>query len=431
MRLAVLERLLIQRLLDILQQCRNGLFEILELNNGLFAGVAANQYALTLSDIARTNLQTKRNALHLVLGKLPTRGIVAQVDLGTDARCFDLLVQLGCLLLDAFLVSRNRNNNQLGRSDTRRQNQTLVITVRHDDRADDTGRNAPGGLIHILQGVVLIGVLHAECACKAVTEVVRGTGLQSLAVVHHSLDGVGILCTGEALLLGLFALNDRNGQPFLEELRVDVQHAQSLFHSLLSGSMNGMTLLPPELTAAQERTGGLFPADNRAPLVVQLRQIAPGANDLCVMLAEQRLRSRTNAQTLLQLVVAAVRYPCTLRREAFNVVGFLLQQAFRNENRHCYILVTGLLEHTVQRVLDVLPQRLCVRTHDDTALYRRIIGHFSLFNNICVPLREVHVHGRDLADQLFLFCHYSSPFWFAIILSIFSCSFSSASLPQM
>ena len=38
MRLAVCERLLIQRLLDILQQCRNGLFEILELNNGLFAG---------------------------------------------------------------------------------------------------------------------------------------------------------------------------------------------------------------------------------------------------------------------------------------------------------------------------------------------------------------------------------------------------------
>ena len=73
------------------------------------------------------------------------------------------------------------------------------------------------------------------------------------------------------------------------------------------------------------------------------------------MLAEQRLRSRTNAQTLLQLVVAAVRYPCTLRREALNVVGFLLQQAFRNEDRHCYILVTGLLEHAVQRVLDVLP----------------------------------------------------------------------------
>lgn len=106
------------------------------------------------------------------------------------------------------------------------------------------------------------------------------------------------------------------------------------------------------------------------------------------------------------------------------VCGFLI-------DRHCYILVTGLLEHAVQRVLDVLPQRLCVRAHDDTALYGRIIGHFSLFNNICVPLREVHVHRRDLADQLFLFCHYSSPFWFAIILSIFSCSFSSASLPQM
>ena len=84
MRLAVCERLLIQRLLDILQQCRNGLFEILELNNGLFAGVAANQYALTSADIARTNLQTKRNAFisysaNFQPGVLSLRSILARM----------------------------------------------------------------------------------------------------------------------------------------------------------------------------------------------------------------------------------------------------------------------------------------------------------------------------------------------------------------
>ena len=196
-------------------------------------------------------------------------------------------------------MSRNRNNNQLGRSDARRQDQTLVIAVGHDDRADNTGGNAPGGLIHILKRVVLIGVLHAEGAREAVTEVVRGAGLKRLAVVHHGLDRVGVLCTGEALLRGLFALDDRDGQPFLEELRVDVQHAQGLLHRLLGGCVDGMTLLPPELTGTQERTGGLFPTDDRAPLVVQLGQVTPGLDDVGVVLAEQSLGSRTYTHSLL------------------------------------------------------------------------------------------------------------------------------------
>ena len=80
----------------------------------------------------------------------------------------------------------------------------FVIAVGHDDRADNTGGNAPGGLIQILKRVVLIGILHAEGAREAVTEVMRSAGLKRLAVVHHGLDSVGVLRTGEAAPSGSF-----------------------------------------------------------------------------------------------------------------------------------------------------------------------------------------------------------------------------------
>ena len=170
--------------------------------------------------------------------------------------------------------------------------------------------------------------------------------------------------------------------------------------------MDGVALLPPELAGAEERAGGLFPAHDRAPLVVELRQVAPRADDFRVMLAEQGLGRRTDAQTLFELVIAAVGDPRALRREAFYMVGLLLEQAFRNENRHRDVLVTGLLEHGVERVLDVLPQRLRVRTHDDAALDGRVVRHLGLLYNIGVPLREINVHRRNLADELFFICHF-------------------------
>ena len=61
----------------------------------------------------------------------------------------------------------------------------------HDNCADKTGRNAPRGLVRVFKLVVAAGELYAESLCKAVPEIVGGACLQSLAVVHHSLDSVG------------------------------------------------------------------------------------------------------------------------------------------------------------------------------------------------------------------------------------------------
>ena len=50
-----------------------------------------------------------------------------------------------------------------------------------------------------------------------------------------------------------------------------------------------------------------------------------------------------------------VRHDRALLGEAFDVLGFLLQEAHRDEQREVGVLVPGGLEHRVEPPLDVLP----------------------------------------------------------------------------
>ena len=154
----------------------------------------------------------------------------------------------------------------------------------------------------ILQLVVLVRKLDAERAGEAVAEVVAGAGLQGLAVMHEGLDRVGRLGAGEFLLVRLAAADDRDCQEVLQEIRIDVQHELRALLGLLRRCMGGVAFLPQELAGAKERTRGLLPSHNRAPLVVDLRQVAVGVDILRVEIAEERLGSRTHAHALLQFI---------------------------------------------------------------------------------------------------------------------------------
>ena len=117
----------------------------------------------------------------------------------------------------------------------------------------------------------------------------RGSALQCLAVVHKRLNGVCSLRSRKAFLCGLFALYNRNSKRFLGKAGVNIEHADSFFPCFLCGCMESMTLLPEELARAQKRAGGLFPAYNAAPLVIQLRQIPVGMNNILKVIAEKGL----------------------------------------------------------------------------------------------------------------------------------------------
>ena len=68
---------------------------------------------MTLLDIARADLDTNRNALHLVLGELPAGRVFAVVKLDSYAACLEFFKDLVSLVENALLVLSNGNDNDL------------------------------------------------------------------------------------------------------------------------------------------------------------------------------------------------------------------------------------------------------------------------------------------------------------------------------
>ena len=260
--------------------------------------------------------------------------------------------------------------------------------------------------MRILELVVLRGIGNIKGASKAVAEVVRRSRLKSLAVVHESLDAVGVLGTCELVGGSLYALDNRNRKIALVEVCVNVQHLNSLLACLLRGGVHSVALLPEELTGSEEGTSGLLPTNDRAPLIVELGKVAVGVDNVSVMLAEESLGSRTNAKLLGELFCAAVSYPCNLGSKARNVILLLLEKRFGNEHRHIYVLVTELLESGVKDSLNILPDSVAVGANDHTSLYAGVVDKIGLLYDVGVPFCEVLVHRGDLCDELLVvLCH--------------------------
>ena len=261
--------------------------------------------------------------------------------------------------------------------------------------------------------VVLVGKGNVKSLGKAVAKVVGSTGLQSLSVVHHALDGVGSFGTVELLFVGLLTPGDRHGQHVLTEVGVDVQHLLGESLGFLGSGVHGVAFLPQKFPVTQERTGGLFPAQHAAPLVVLHGQIPVGLNHLGEMLTEQGFRGGTDAVALFQLLAAAHGNPGALRSEAFHMVLFLLQQAFGNQHGHVDILHAHLLELLVHDVLDILPDGVAIGTVNKHTLDGRVVNQLGFFAHVGKPLGKVYLHVGDLLDLLF-FCHFissSQVFW--------------------
>ena len=282
--------------------------------------------------------------------------------------------------------------------------------------------------MHVFDLVVAVGELHAECLREPVAEVMARAGLQRLPVVHQGFDRIGRFRAGEFFLFGLASADDRDRQDLFAEIRVDVQHLLCPCRSFLGRGVRGMAFLPQEFARAQERARRLFPADDRAPLVVKPRQITVGMDILRIEVAEQRLGGRTYAHLLLQRRKTALCDPGHFRREALYVVFFLLQKRFRNEHGQVYVFHARLLEPSVKLVPDVLPDRVPGRLDDHTALHGRIAGQLRLFDHVGIPLREIHIARRDRLYHFLFVCHgFFAPVF--IMPRILRASFSTVPVP--
>ena len=153
---------------------------------------------------------------------------------------------------------------------------------------------------------------------------------------------------------------------------------------------------------AQEGAAGLLPAQDRAPLVVQLGQVPVGVDNVFIVLTEQGFRGGTDAVALLQLLAAAVGDPGALRGKALHMVLLLLEQGLGDQHGQIHVLVAGLLEPTVHLPLDVLPDGIAIGAVDEHALDGGVVDQFRLLAHVGVPLGEVHLHVGDLLHLLLL-----------------------------
>ena len=251
-----------------------------------------------------------------------------------------------------------------------------------------------------MQLVVAAGKGDVVSLAELVAKVVAGAALQGLAVLHHGLDGVGGLGTGKLFLVSLAALHHGNGQILLADVCVAVQLLLGLSLRLGGSLVDGVAFLPPELAAAQEGTGGLFPAHHAAPLVVFHGKLAVAVQHAGPVVAEHGLTGGTHGQTLFQLVGTAHCDPRHLRREAIDQFAFLLQQAFRDQHGHCHVLMAGGLEAGIHVLLDQLPDGLTIGAQDDETLHTGILHQLCLDADIGVPLCKVFFLTGDRLYEL-------------------------------
>ena len=86
----------------------------------------------------------------------------------------------------------DRHDDHLNGGEFWRKDEAVVVGVGHNERAHQTGGNAPRGCPYVFLLVLGTGEGDIECLGEVLTQEVAGTRLECLAVLHHGFNGEGI-----------------------------------------------------------------------------------------------------------------------------------------------------------------------------------------------------------------------------------------------
>ena len=310
------------------------------------------------------------------------------------------------------IVAEHRHDDDLVRRDARRTAQPVVVAVGHDDAADHPRRHAPAGRVAQAVAAVPILVTDARGIGEAGAEIMRGAGLQRLAVLHHRLDRIGRDGSREALILGLFAGNDGHREHILGKGAVHFERAQRFGHRVGLVCVRGMAFLPKKFAGAQEHARAHLPAHDIRPLVDLKRQVAPALHPAAHGGADHGFRGRADDQRFFQLCLgirdqlslavlnqAMVGDDCHFLCETIDMVGFLLKEAQGNEQREIAVLDAGVFDRGVHHRLDALPDAIAPRLDHHAAAHPRFLGEVGFGNDILIPGREIGLPGY--AERMF------------------------------
>ncbi len=260
----------------------------------------------------------------------------------------------------------------------------------HDEAADQARADAPTGLPDIIE-LALFGLeFDVESAAEILAEIVAGARLQRQSILHHGFDGEGPQRAREFLGAGFLALDYRHGHDVFGHVGVNIQHAQHFFLRLLVRGVRGVALLPEELGGAKEHAGAQLPADDVGPLVEEHGQVAIALDPLREEVADDGFRRRADDVGLFQLLAARDGDDGELGRETFDVFGFLLQKALRDQQREIDVLMAGGLEALVELALQHFPDGIAIGLDDHAAFddFGRL-GHIAVEHDVLVPGSEV------------------------------------------
>ena len=188
----------------------------IELAIVLVQPVAADHRDIAACNIARTDFEDDRRALLDPTPALGLRLVRTRIEMDAQrlAKCVECLqfdfdataiIENRLILL---IVTQHRHDDNLVRCDARRTAQAIVVAMRHDDTADHAGRHAPARRVAQAVAAVLVLIADARRLGEAGSQIMRGPGLQRLAVLHHCLDRISRDRARKTLVLGLFARDD-------------------------------------------------------------------------------------------------------------------------------------------------------------------------------------------------------------------------------
>ena len=276
------------------------------LRNDFFPGlVAARHFHVVVPDIAGADGESDRHPLHFVFVEFPAGTVrFASIHPDADARgaqhCFDALGSLEHNR-PLFIFPENGYDHDLYGSETRRQDQSPVIRMRHDERPDQPGRDPPGSSPHIFEPVFAVLELAVERFGEILAEEMTGAGLQRLAILHHGFDTVRVHRTRKTFACRFHAPDNRHGHPFLGKSGVYFQHAQRFLDGFLLRFVGSVPFLPEKFHRAQKQPRTHFPAHYVCPLIDENRQVAPGLNPVPVGVPDDRFACGPDDKILLQL----------------------------------------------------------------------------------------------------------------------------------
>ena len=374
----------------------------------LFSCISSYKYALACLEILRSNLDTYRDSSHLLLCELESGCSVCIVCLYSVI--WKTLCDIVSCVKNALFLLLDRNNNNLDRSDLRRNNESWVVAVYHDHSSDSTCCKSPWSLIYIVKFVVFARILDLECLGKSITEVVAGCALKSSSVVHKCLNCVCSLSSCKLFFICLLSLDNRDSHIVLKEVSIYVKHLLCTLFCFFKCSVCCVAFLPEEFSASKERSCLFFPTNNAAPLVEYLREVFVWVDLSSVIVTEKCLWCRTYTVSLCKRLESAVCYPRNFRCETFYVVLLLLKKWFRDKHGKVCVLNSCCLESCVKVFLNELPDCISRRFDHHTSLNIGITYEIGFDAHIGIPLCEIFIHRCDLWYEFLVVSHVFSPF---------------------